>query len=451
MLWNRFLILSFLTYIFIMIHSFVLQKLLYVKITSIYIYGLLGSFLLSSIIFLLLGLYLGNFLKYDISRLDTKETNYISRYINLIPFFLSFWVFINILALSVLEYRLSKSYSEFVYIFIVSIPVIFLVYYISNSFLFHLKVRGFSLVKRVNQYGFVLSFILLITFFIFIILFYILLLSRSKLFGNINNVFILSYIINSFFLATFALIYYISNSVRILSSYIKTSDFPPKLYVPSSNELGLLVVGISSILPTKEIISQKFPVIRIGDKTIRINEGRNQYGIVYLKLYDLQEVKSYIAEEIISLSNNMFRRIESFAFDQGGYIFRMNGNELYLAFGVDNSDPFEGILSFAKSLYREVNSFGDPDNVLSGKNITLGASVGEVIVGSFDSLNGVYYYFFGESVSIASIVAKIPNKSGFFFSEEFFKFYNGIYDFRLVSKVKIKDTDTVVEIYEIKF
>ncbi|MEN2998006.1 MAG: hypothetical protein ABDH28_03095 [Brevinematia bacterium] len=424
---------SFVSYLYLLR---VLAGLKFSSTINIIILATVGIFLLLLII---VSIYISRIRRYDISRLDTKDIESISRFLNFVPFFFVIVSILFVFSVSAYEYRVSKDLAKFLTLVSFCLPVIFISYYSVKAVIYDIRGLGFNVFRRSRFISIFLSFMLVVFLNVAI---GIPLIVYSTLYAKQSQLFVIYVVVLSFLLSLVLFMWSLALRVRHVINVLKAPEVFEK-YVPvfSNDELGLFSVYLDTFIQRQKETSG-FPEVYVGDSKVRVELGKQFCGCVWVRLFDIQGMFFEFSEKIMDDIQLVFSRIESKVIETRGYIARFDGTEMIIVWGLDGKDWVENLRSFLFSIYTLYR-----DNLLESiRTFKVGVAGGRVFVGSVEGINGNTPYFFGESIVESLVVGKYPRGEGIFVSGDF-KDVFGKTEF--VDRVKVKDINKIVEIYRL--
>ncbi|MCX8028465.1 MAG: hypothetical protein N2712_00520 [Brevinematales bacterium] len=400
---------------------------------------ILAGLLLLLSLFIVVSLYIRRIRKYDVSRLDNRDIRSISRFLSFIPLFFVLASIIIVLAVSVYEYRETKSLSKLLNIISFSIPISFISYYLLKIPIYELKFNGFYSFNR-KSISSIFSYFILLMFINVILgvgLIFISLTYAKQSLQVIIYVSVFSFITS--------LILFMANLVVKLRYIIKILKVPELFdkFIPtlSNDEIGLISFYLESIVNECKQTSS-FPQIYLGDNKINIELGKQFCGCLWMKLFDTSKIFSEFSEKIIDDIQSIFSKIEAKAIENRGHIARFEGTEMYIVWGLDGGEWFDNLRSFVNFL-SSTYKYNELDRINIFK---VGISSGRIFVGKTDSIYGSLPYFFGEAMIESYIVGKYPEGDGIFISGDIKDIFENT---EFVKEIKVKETGKIVEIYRL--
>ncbi|MFN4245429.1 MAG: hypothetical protein ACK4F9_04695 [Brevinematia bacterium] len=428
-----FIIVSFVSYLYI------LKLFDFFKFSLAFNLIVIVSILFFLMLFLVIAFYIKKIKKYDVSRLDTKDIDGISKFLSFIPWCFVMLSVLFVFSVSAYEYRVSKDLHKFVSLFVFALPLSYISYYLTKIPLYEIKFLGFGTFRRDRFIGIFVSFVLLVFIHVVLGLGFIV----FSAFYSRKLLFLVGYVVAfsllvSIFIFLWDLVLRIKYIIRILRAPEVFDKFIPVL---SNDELGLILVYLDSFLESKKGYME-FPEVFIGDNKVRLELGKQFCGCVWIKLFGVDSVSLKFSEKVLDDIQVTFSRIESKVLETQGYVAKFDGNEMFIIWGVNGVDWVENLRRFVLSvlsLYR--------NGVLDGVDLfKMGISSGRVFVGKVESINGYLPYFFGEAMIEAYVVGKYPKGDGIFLSSDVKDMFK---NYEFVDKVRVKELDKIVEIYRL--
>ena len=397
------------------------------------------SILVFLLLFLVVSLYLKKIRKYDVTRLDYKDIESISRLLSFIPWLFVFVSVLFVFSISAYEYRVSKSLSKFFSILVFLLPLSYISYYVTKIPIYEVKFSGFGVFRRNRFISIFTVFVFLV--FVHVVFGLVLILFSSFYFKKIQllilYVVVFSFIV-SIFMFLWDLVVKIKYIIRVLRAPEVFDKFVPIL---SNDELGLISMYLGSFLESSRGFVE-FPEVYIGGDKVRLELGKQFCGCVWLKLFNAESVALKLSEKVLSDVQSVFSKIESRVIETQGYIAKFDGSEMFIIWGINGSDWVENLKNFVFSISSLYKS-GILDNIDSFK---LGVSSGRIFVGKVESANGYLPYFFGEVMLESYVVGKYPGSDGVFLSGNVKDVFT---NYEFVDKVKVKELNKIVEIYKL--
>lgn len=389
------------------------------------------------LLFIIVSVYIHRIRRYNISRLDSREVESISRLISFIPFFFVIVSVLSVFGVSAYEYRVSKNWAKFLSIVVFALPLGVLSYYFVKIPLYELRFLGFFSFRRSKFVSIFYSFVFLVFLHAIACAGFIWVSMEHPKHYQV----LLAYVLASSFIVSITL--FVWNLVLRMRYVVNVLKAPESKFVPvfSNDEVGLISVYVSTFVESK-VETSEFPEVYIGDTKVRIELGKQFCGCVWIKLFDAQKMFSELSEKVIDEVQTTYSKVESKVIETKGFVAKFDGTEMFVIWGLDGTDWVESLRSFIYSisaLYRE--------NVLESINVfKVGIAGGRVFVGRVDSINGNLPYFFGEAMIESYVVGKYPKGDGIFVSGEL-KDVFGRSEF--VDRVKVKELDKIVEIHRL--
>jgi len=400
---------------------------------------ILGFIILISVLALILFFYIKRILGYDTKRLEQIDILSISRTINLIPILTAILFLLFILSVSAYDFRISKNISTSVLIFLYVLPGTFISYYSSKSVVYEVRLKGFYTVrKRFPSITF--TFVLISIIYLIALLGIYILNERFRLFLKYQYLPYI-FVLISYLISIFIFVFDISRTAKYILRVLKVPEvFEGNVPIIANNEFGLISVYVDKLLAQYSLNIPEFPIVNIGDKKVRVNLGKNFYGIGWIKLYELKKLSDELSEVLIDKLQKCFTVLENIISSSGGYIFFFNGIEAGILWGLDGRDLYESINAFLKEL-KNIYKSESFETITVAK---VGITVGTVFIGQVEGTNGVVPYFFGEGILESQVLSKYPKNEGIFFSGKLKNFLTGQY----IGEVKLKETEETIEIYK---
>lgn len=397
------------------------------------------AILLTLSILAVLGVYISKIRKYDISRLDSKEVESISRFLSFVPFFFVIVSVLFVFSVSAYEYRIHKNLSNFVNIIIFSLPMGVMSYYLTKIPLYEIRFWGFGVFNRNRFVSVFYSFIFLLFLHSIVGLVGVVVSSFYAKKSLMVVVYVISF---SFVFSVIIFMWNLVSRIRYVLNILKAPDvFKDTIPVLSNDEIGLFSVYLDAF-SEKYYGGIGFPEVYVGDRKVRIELGKQFCGCVWIKLFDIRYAFSEFSEKIMDEIQITFSRIESKAIETRGYVAKFDGIEMIILWGLDGADWIENLVSFVNSIlsiYRE--------NILDSiSTFKMGVAGGRVFVGKVESINGNLPYFFGECIVESYVVGKYPKGDGIYVSGDIRDVFSNS---KFVDKVKVKELEKIVEIYKL--
>jgi hypothetical protein len=396
--------------------------------------------ILVSILSVVLFFYTKRIFRYDTRRFEQGDILSISKVVSIVPIVTLILFVLFVLSVGLYEFKVSKDLGRFIIVLLYSLPSSFIAYYTSKGIVYEARFRGYYTPSK-NFYSIVsillfISILYIAVFFgIYVINEKLNLLTKYRLFPYI-------FVSVSYLITIFLFIFDISRTAKYTIQFLKVPEvFEGNIPIITNNEFGLISVYIDKLLAKYSLNIPEFPIVNIGDKKVRVNMGRNFYGIGWVKLFEVSKLTTELSEVVVDKLQKYFTVLENIVSQSGGYIFFFNGVESGIIWGLDGGDPYESIISFVK----------DVENILrteSLESITfskIGVTVGSVFIGQVEGLNGVNPYFFGEGILESQVLSKYPKNEGIFFSGKIKNLLIGQY----IGEVKLKETGELIEIYRV--
>ncbi len=396
---------------------------------------------LTSLLSLLLFFYTKRILGYDIKRLEQSDILSISRTINLIPVLTIIIFSLFILSVSAYNFKISKNISVSALISLYVLPGLFIAYYSSKSIVYEVRFKGFYITRK-RFYSTILIFVLISILHLVVLLGIYALNEKFKLFLKYQYL-PYFFVLISYLISISLFVFDISRIAKYALRVLKVPEvFEGNVPIIANNEFGLISVYVDKLLAQYSLNIPEFPIVNINNRKVRVNLGKNFYGIGWIKLFELKKLSDELSEFVIDKLQKCFTVLENLISSSGGYIFFFNGIEAGILWGLDGKDPYESIKTFLK----ELESIYKSESFETITVAKVGITVGTVFIGQVEGINGVVPYFFGEGILESQVLSKYPKNEGIFFSGKLKNFLVGQY----IGEVKLKETGETIEIYKHK-